>query len=121
MKISTKQKRFLIIWIIINTFALFVNKVSLEGNLNGSLPENGRDGYQTYILTNTWTHEGFWPFVPFIESKYYNASGMQNAGTVHTFNGLFYSYDLAAFMLYIALGFGIVFIPKLWKDECVAV
>jgi hypothetical protein len=125
LKLPTVQKRFLIIWILLHSFALFINKADIEGLVNPTLSENGQTGYQIHLFTNTWYHDGFWPFVGFIKTEYM-ASGADYAGNSQTgnvvyFNGLFYCYNLSAFVFYIILGFGIVYIPKLWKEQTVQV
>jgi hypothetical protein len=109
LKLSTVEKRFLIIWILLHSFALFVNLAEVSGKID-------RDNF---LFTNTdplYSKNGFWPFVNFEGTNYYPADG-----NVLYFNGLFYSYGLSAFIFYILLGIGIVYIPKLWKEQTIQV
>ncbi len=99
--ISLKQRRFLIVWCIFHLFALTVNLIPICGSISDV--ESNYGSYHRHIFTNGYYREddgAFWPFVKF--SEYYS------------YNGIFHNYSIYAFIVYIAIGFAIVFLPKLW-------
>lgn len=106
MTLTLNQKRFLILWILFHSFALFVN---LAG-VNGFTSIN--DHEYVCFFTNTLPGQypiGFWPFVTFSPNTiYYDRI---------VFNGIFYSYEFPEYIFYMCLGLGIVFIPKLLTTE----
>jgi hypothetical protein len=103
LALTLNQKRFLIIWTLFHSFALFVN---LAG-INGFVTVN--DHEYVCIFANTLPGEtygsGFWPFVNF--SPNYQEM---------IFNGIFYSYGFAEYVFYMLLSIGILFVPKLWSN-----
>jgi len=113
--LTTNQKRFLIVWVIFHFLALFVNIADVRGLTNPSLPENGKTGYQICLFTQ-YGHDGFWPFVQFYKENYEQLYAT-SYGKIVYFNGLFYSYDLSAFVFYMLVGLGVVFIPRLWSPS----
>jgi len=119
LKLSTVQKRFLIVWILFHCLALFVNLTDIEGRI-------GDDD----LFTQTYNKEGFWPFVSFYETYHqkvpitdYTSDNYNSANTTYLdkddtyFKGIFYTYNTTAFVFYIILGFGIVYVPKIWKEQ----
>jgi len=96
---------------------LSVNVIPIKGKY-----ENEQKGFEAppglvvpqYIFTegNYDSRDGFWPFVEYLD-KYTN----YNYPIQDTFNGIFYNYNIVAFVVYIALGLGIVFLPKFWGTE----
>jgi len=125
--VTLNQKRFLIVWICIHSFALFVNLTGLYGTT--------REGTETLGYANIFTTNGykndFWPITTFFyRERYYvpNPSDPRNQhgysvtfGTWKekepSFNGLFTGYDSTEYLFYILLGIGFVFIPKIWNNN----
>jgi hypothetical protein len=102
-KLSTKEKRFLIVWLGVCFFAFFVNfaGVYTEYDINRKL------------FTSGWDESQFWPFVTFntnveVNEKYGLFTPMIG------FNGIFKSFNLPEFITYSLLGVGIVIVPKIW-------
>lgn len=125
-KITLNQKRFLIIWICVHSFALFVNLVGLEGGSEYRGSE--QNGLFHTFTTKDYQKEDFWPFTTFLEThEYYttnyddprNTIGItfrtRNEAKQPDFNGIFNSYNLPEYIFYVLLGLGIVFIPKAWN------
>lgn len=113
-KISLREKRFLIIWVLFHAFALFLSIAEIKGNY-----ENG------YYFSNSSSTKDFWPFAGFNNEGYspnfkgYDASGssITRYEPYSTFKGIFNGYDLTEFIAYMVLGLGIVFIPKIWSKN----
>ncbi len=126
MKITLKQKRFLIIWILIHSFALFVN---LE-NIRGKIPSEATISYDNYhtkfyndsyvYLFTTGTYafgDDFWPFTTFysaVSERPHYSDGVVN--TVY-FNGIFNAYKWPAYFFYLFLGFAVIYLPKIWEGK----
>ncbi len=124
-KTTLAQKRFLIIWICIHSFALFVNLA----NINGETVEGDYNGGYTHLFTTRGYEDDFYPFTTFIyKQKYFveNSNDPRNYyGASMTFgewkekepsfNGFFTGYNLPEYIFYILLGLGIIFLPKIWK------
>ena len=100
-----------------HSFALFVNITDLECRI-------GNDD----LFTQSYNKDSFWPFVSFYETfhekvpieSYNPALGYIDESHTY-FKGIFYSYNITAFVFYIIIGFGVVYIPKLWKEQTVQV
>ncbi|QNR85077.1 hypothetical protein H9N25_00780 [Pedobacter riviphilus] len=123
--VTLNQKRFLIVWICIHSFALFVNVASIYGTIN--------EGTQTLGYSNLFTinsyEDDFWPFTKFTETESYidyspnifDEIGKPKRGIwrdkTPSFNGIFTGYNLPEYIFYIILGLGIIFIPKIWNDN----
>lgn len=97
LQVSKTERRVVIILMIINSFAYFVNKFGLSGKINSCWT----------IFTNTTNRRlyeikgEFYPFVEFVDRSW-------------CFNGLFPSYDSSEFFVYTLLIFGILIIKKIW-------
>jgi len=122
--LTLNQKRFLIVWILLNSFALFVNLADIRGaidnsdtsyNSYGYLIHNGTDRI-IYLFTNSsgQNKSDFWPFTSYYSINYPSNSGFP---IQHFYGGLFNSYDIPEYIFYMVLGFAIVFVPKLWNDK----
>ena len=122
MTYSLKEKKFLIILMIINFFALVVNFVGLKGNIIGRGVGSG-DNTNINIFTNSTgfsyssiapqfevrfkdNYEHFWPFVDFTSDD--NLIG-------YIFKGIFCYFDFTEFVLYSILIFGMPLFLKLMK------
>lgn len=112
IKFDQKELRIIIILMIINTFALFVNYFELSPN-NGdfflltdskefSVPsQNGYSTINGRSLMYSQEHtKHFWPFV-----KYYDEP---------RFRGIFTDYDHTEFLVYSLVIFGFFIIRKIW-------
>lgn len=118
MKLSLNQKRFLIVWILFHSFALFVNLADIKGTTQneGHLVENGYYKNTTINLLTSNTHPSFWPFVNYYEDTFEYQSPNYRTENLD-FNGIFYSYSFSEYIFYILLGLAIIFVPKLWNDK----
>jgi len=115
--ISLNQRRFLIIWCFFHLFALATNLIPIKGEITS-------EGYNNYIFTygesGSYYDGGFWPFVKMNDEKGYDTYDHQTNERKYRsiFLGIFHKYNTGAFIVYIVLGFAIVFLPKLWgKNE----
>lgn len=124
MQITLAERRFLIIWCSFHLFALCTSLIPIKGEIVD------QNKYRDYIFTSTDhynSERGFWPFVKMLEENgystnvedyTYSSSGYPektvSRGKRSLFKGIFYNYSLGAFLVYILLGFGIIFIPKVW-------
>ncbi|MEQ7800177.1 hypothetical protein ABDJ41_10215 [Pedobacter sp. ASV1-7] len=108
--VTKNQKRFLIIWCLIHSFALFVNLANIEGAVDFSKTEHYYE--PSYFLSRENKPEQFWPFVTFYDKTFSNFTGKWEG----TFYGIFTAYGFEEFVFYILLGFAIIFIPKLWRN-----
>jgi hypothetical protein len=101
-RISLKQRRFLILWCIFHLIALTVNFIPICGSIADTRDSYGNN-HHSYIFTNGYYRQDdgtFWPFVKFSDDfNYY---------------GIFYNYSIYAFIVYMTIGFAIVFLPMLW-------
>lgn len=57
MKLTLNQGRFLIVWILFNSFALFVNLAGIRGEINNDK--------NTFYLFTSGERSGFWPFTSY--------------------------------------------------------
>ena len=135
ISLSLKTRRFIIVWIIIQVFALVVNYAGLDWKFEFESRSPGTHGRETdwtvfliYPLTRCEGNQKnaesqysfdnnrsqFWPFVTF-----YKESEMDYAAYTYSinkkFNGLFYKYDFVEFLIYCLLPFAIIIIRRLWK------
>lgn len=133
------KKNFLIIFFLINAFALFVNIFKIEGKIEeGSNVDSERQiiknhctpkgysyeacSYSSWVYL--WTakeegsnHEnGFWPIVKFYSDFSY---GINPTTKIHmhngSFNGIFYQYDISEFIAYSLLIFVILYF--IWNNK----
>ncbi|WP_118972468.1 hypothetical protein [Taibaiella koreensis] len=106
--LKVSEKRFLIVWIGVCSFAFFVNLADLKGHYT-------RGGN---IWTSGQNQGDFWPFTNFttyVEGVTFVGIDPSYSYASHTgFNGIFNSFDLPEFVFYSFLGLAIVFIPKIW-------
>jgi hypothetical protein len=56
------------------------------------------------------SENGFWPFTKIYEEDGYGYGNPY-------FRGIFFSYGIGEFIFYILLGFGVIFLPILWKSK----
>ncbi len=169
--ISLKQRRFLIVWICINAFALFVNVAHIKGVLqkerNNELvgkisteqdyPSSDSIDKARQNITaeiDLLSHEkdipyaqlddfglfcyggdknnyenSFYPFsTKFFYSfypkcyYYYEIGSLKHRDIISQdkitgFLGVFNGYGYTEFIVYIILGFAIVFLPKMWNNK----
>lgn len=98
----------MILWITLNSFALFVNLADIEGRIS----DNGNTTVNLFTATNE--KSDFWPFTTYYK-KYL---GFGNSSTdSYYFQGIFNSYDLPEYIFYVVLGISIVYIPKVWRKD----
>jgi hypothetical protein len=113
LNLTLNQKRFLIIWILFHSFALFVNVAHIYGTLHDGYGKDN-DNTTVYLFCNTLPdrESDFWPFTSYTEESY-----QSNLGNYYEryYGGIFNSYGFPEYIFYMLLGLGIVFIPKLWK------
>jgi hypothetical protein len=122
---STKERRIVIVLMLINFFALFVNFFGISSSIE--LNNNPNINKKIDILTNSiglvkdYPHEvifsenvkEFWPLCTF--NKYTYDSRISKNGRIWTnFNGIFTSYDFSEFIFYTLLIFGFFIIKKIW-------
>lgn len=106
IRITQKERRFLIIWIGVCAFAWFVNYAQIRGYV----------GNQVYLFTIGWDSTDFWPFTNFT----HNLELDNNIGPgfrlndTGAFYGIFKSFNSPEFIVYSLLGVAIIFVPKIW-------
>ena len=113
IKVTTTEKRVVLILMLLNTFALFTNYFGLSYKLNDTSElftksVGVQESYRTSILDDgnylTTNKEKFYPFIDFYDGYYNN----------YTFRGIFAYYDTTEFFFYTLLIFGILLIRKIW-------
>lgn len=136
MKITKKQKRVIIVLMVINVFALFVNYFQLSPKIRFNEYKSEKYTYQYYDIylltdakatnilnsTTNWTWENgdsamyearhpknFWPFVMFYQKAESSDSKVQ-----FRFRGIFPDFDHTEFIVYTLLIFVVLFIKKVW-------
>jgi len=110
MKITANQRKFLIIWCTCHIIFLLCYLFKFSGDLdNGSylISRLSVRGQRYSTLQDV-----FWPFCKIFDS-FKGLDGMQH----NILNGFLYGYDYTEFIVYMLLGFGIVFLPKLWNPS----
>jgi hypothetical protein len=114
MTLATKQKRFIIIFMLINLFALFVNFFQLSP-VYRYYSEEYSTKHLVYFFTDAEYHhynhlidKEFWPFVEF----YTEDTSSAYIGSV--FRGIFPDFDFSEFAVYTFIIFGFIFIKKIW-------
>lgn len=136
MKISLKERRFLIVWTCVNLFALIVNIADIHGTISEPRSPVTKTGNQEWVFESIpgfylWTagnHDDvFWPFQSkFIATRrnigYPVFIGDGNTlnvlpGKITDFLGIFNGYDYLEFGIYMILGFVIIFLPKIWNPK----
>ena len=115
MNLDTKQKRFLIIWIIFHSFALFVNLAKIQGTIKEESSLFTPEAKYEYLFTSLTDWDKFWPITTYYEKVHKYPTPTTSAYDVIYFNGIFNSYDYREYIFYILIGIGIVFVPKIWK------
>ena len=112
MNITLSQKRFLIIWVLFHSFALLVNLANIEGKISDGAFDNRTT---IYLFTHQGHQSDFWPFTIFYE----RIPGLpqENIEDYYDFNGVFFSYGFGEYTFYMLVGFGIIYLPKLWSDK----
>jgi hypothetical protein len=122
--VTQKEKRFLIVWFLVITFAYLCNTVPISGTIvpYQAVDEQGYQKTAIYLFSaNGWggySDSDFWPFVDYTDD-YDGTSALSNINSekypVRIFNGIFASFNGWEFIIYAAIGLGIVFLPKIWK------
>lgn len=116
-----KQKKFLAIWAIIHSIALFVNLANIRGTIVERSTLFSNDAKYVYLFTDLTYEDKFWPFTPFYEKTIKHPEHTNNTVTITCFNGIFNSYGISEFIFYIVSSIVIVFLPKLWADDKVEI
>jgi len=122
-KLKSSQKRFLIIYVLINAFALMTNLFSLDWSIY--IPEypiespgygiNSRvDNY--YIFTEGLRNSN-WPFVDFYTNSWEDGTQRADLFIYTKFAGIFYDYGFKSFLLMIIIGLSVIYVPRLIKTE----
>ena len=127
--LTLKNRRFLVVWICINAFALFVNVAHIQGEIKSysgttckiDLLTDGHGVSEDYSLFHP---ETFYPFTTeytatcYASSSYFENHVYNYDVPNNSFKGIFNGYSYWEFIVYTLLGFAIVFIPKVWgKNE----
>jgi len=111
MKLTVNQKRFLIVWVLFHSLALFVNLAHIDGKIQDGNSSN--DNTTIYLFNGIGGQDSdFWPFTSYHSS--YNETNLDNRIDYY-YGGLFNSYGFPEYIFYLLLGMSIVFIPKLWN------
>lgn len=122
--ITINQKRFLIAWTIFHSFALFVNLFKIDGSLKMTLYSPIFNVFTTTYQTGAY--DDFWPFVPYTSNGIVLLTEKSNddpwiwkdlAQDSFNFFGVFNSYNFPEYIFYMLLGFGFIYLPKLWNKE----
>lgn len=125
MKLTVFQKRFLIVWILIHSFALFVNVADIEGRIRN-------EGFSPILNIFTTpladTQNDFWPITTFVKNGKIILPGWNDPSyplrqkfyvdygkSAFNFYGIFNSYGLTEYIFYIILGIAFVLVPKMWS------
>lgn len=115
-----KYKKFIWIWLIVHSFALFVNLFSLDMNfqfedsqtetaLKDKIGKDEKFHFTVYFFTNkNNSNSQFWPFVTYIgdDGPHYISvwdGTKSNRYADGYFNGIFHNYDISEFLFYLAL------------------
>ncbi|WP_276345636.1 hypothetical protein [Daejeonella sp. JGW-45] len=118
MKITIAQRRFLILWVLFHSFALFVNVFKISGTIVNESYDAGTYWKSKYVqLFTTGPDEDFWPITEYSSYRKYIPYYRDTPEEVYNFNGIFNSYDFTEYIFYFLIGLGIVFIPKLWQER----
>lgn len=128
IKFSKLEKRVIIVLMLINCFALFVNVFGMDYHTkdedfnpyySGDVLTKKRTYDINYFLTDNAKQKdkSFYPFIDFRDYEnriggVYN--GSRNIKTIKTFRGIFPDYDYTEFLVYSLLIFGIPIIRKIW-------
>lgn len=118
--LKTKSKTIVII-MIINVFAFFVNLFKIDGKIDMfefvDYSEAGFAKHQDKIFINFFTktdfvpENGFWPFAnTFEKSRRLISNGIDDIPTdYYIFRGVFYNYDISEFIAYTILLFVVLY------------
>lgn len=111
--ITIKQRRFIICWLAICFFALLCN----IGPIEGELKEFDGKSYFNLFANKSSSDYGFWPFSNSFSGSYYDyeSEGLTATGSLKGFNGIFNGFTYLEFVVYGAVGFAIILVPKYWK------
>jgi hypothetical protein len=118
MKLTLFQRRFLIIWVTVNSFALLSNLAMIRGII-----ETQDSTIFLFTNYNLGTDSDFWPFTSYYQESIgtppetTSIPGDVIPGTPphYFYGGLFNSYGIPEYICYMVLGLAIIFIPKFWK------
>ncbi|MFD2552731.1 hypothetical protein ACFSQP_13025 [Bizionia sediminis] len=128
---SKKERRIIIVLMIINCFALFVNvfKMSNKSEKHESHTVFHNDLTRTRYYQNNKiyyftdgknnTENSFYPFIDFNTYSSHSDNPFEYKKEKHNsstkiFRGIFPDYDYTEFLVYTALIFGIPLIRKIW-------
>ena len=115
MKLTLAQKRFLIIWILFHSFALFVNVASIKGTITETTSLFSKNAEYKYLFTSLTDKDKFWPVTSYYEQVYKYPTDRTAGYSITYFNGIFNSYGYSEYLFYILLGCIFIYIPKLWR------
>ncbi|HTE00225.1 MAG TPA: hypothetical protein VK668_13120 [Mucilaginibacter sp.] len=120
-KISLIQKRFLIIWIIFHSLALFVNVANISGTIVEQNTNTGKE--YIYVLTRNTLKTNFWPFTTYNQYVRHIDTISNTPPFINTvehidyyYNGIFNSYGYLEYFFYLIIGFMVVYLPKFWSN-----
>lgn len=122
-KLKPSQKRFLIIYLLINAFALMTNLFSLDWSIY--IPEypieslgNGIDSrIDNYYIFTEGLRDSNWPFVNFYTNTWEDNYQREDQPIYTEFSGIFYDYGLKSFLLMTIIGLSILYLPRFIKSE----
>nr|WP_288980830.1 hypothetical protein [uncultured Allomuricauda sp.] len=117
--VSTKERRFIIVFMIINCIALFVNVFEFNSfkdfykDRYYYFTDNGKfdavDINKTYFGPTKTSKDFFYPFIDFTESTFSTTANIK-----WKFRGIFPDFDYTEFIVYTIIIFGVVFLRKVW-------
>lgn len=122
-KLKPSQKKFLIIYLLINAFALLTNLFDIDTSIYVSEYPIEPMGYgidsriDDYYIFTEGLRNSNWPFVDFYRNSLENGTQYPNQPIFTTFSGIFYDYGFKSFFLMTVIGLLIVYLPRLMKSE----
>lgn len=122
MILTQKNRRFLIVWFAILTFALLCNLVPIRGKIRDyqQLDERGKAIPAIFLFTDGNSDDyGFWPFVSYTDNYIgsFAADSIENATDMRVFYGIFHFFGFWEYLIYGAVGLAIVFLPQIWHKK----
>jgi hypothetical protein len=127
--VTRGNRRFLIVWFAMCSFALLCNVAPIRGEIQAENLNTGTP--RICLFTNRG--DGFWPFsTEFFDDRWWtnrdyvefpyrkngaivDADGYIRNDIPSEFNGLFNGFEYLEFLVYGILGICIVFVPKIWN------
>ena len=117
--LTQKNRRFLIVWFSVITFALICDLVPITGALPDVYTINKSYGNELYngthyVLTSGHADGSFWPFEV---DYFYDGHTHNHEMPIRFFRGVFYGFDFWEFLIYGIIGLAIVFLPRIWNKK----